>query len=353
MRRIHYSILLISFLIGVSEPDVDPVFAQSGEGFQQAHFTGYSINVSRLPGNPILHSGMPGWPGGQEDGANINGPSLIRVPGWVENPLGRYYLYFAHHHGRYIRLAYADSLQGPWTIHNEPILPIESTPAYSGHPSDHLASPDVHVDEEARTIRMYYHQRMPVSVPGIGRQGTFLAESSDGRLFQAGDRLLGPSYFRVFTHGGATYAFAKNGNVDGVLLRSEDGGRTFTPPGAYAHHLPLVRHVAVWPTQGRLILLYTRMGDAPERILAREILTSDSGWQDWALSPPVEVLAPETAYEGASLLVEASASGAVKVPVRQLRDPAVHVDEDGRAYLLYSVAGEQGIAIARIALDEP
>jgi hypothetical protein len=30
--------------------------------------------------------------------------------------------------------------------------------------------------------------------------------------------------------------------------------------------------------------------------------------------------------------------------VRQLRDPAIF-EEDGRRYLLYSVAGEQGIAI--------
>lgn len=351
MNRSNFSISLILLGMWFGKSAWNPVFAQSEADFQTAHFTGYSIDVSRLPGNPILHPAMTGWPGGAEDGANINGPSLIRVPVWVENPLGRYYLYFAHHHGRYIRLAYADSLQGPWTVHNEPVLPIESTPAYSGHPSDHLASPDVHVDEEARTIRMYYHQRLPVVVPGIGRQGTFLAESSDGRLFQAGDRLLGPSYFRVFTHDGGVYAFAKNGNVDGVLLRSEDGGRSFTPPGAYVHHLPQVRHVAVWQTQGRLILLYTRMGDAPERILAREFLTAESHWREWTLSDPVEVLAPETEYEGAALPVEASASGAVKVPVRQLRDPAVHVDDDGRAYLLYSVAGEQGIAIARIRLD--
>ena len=32
-----------------------------------------------------------------KDGDNINGPSLIKVPDWVENPLGKYYLYFSHH----------------------------------------------------------------------------------------------------------------------------------------------------------------------------------------------------------------------------------------------------------------
>ena len=31
--------------------------------------------------------------------SNINGPSLVRVPEWVEDPLGKYYLYFAHHRG--------------------------------------------------------------------------------------------------------------------------------------------------------------------------------------------------------------------------------------------------------------
>jgi hypothetical protein len=38
-------------------------------------------------------------------GANIQGPSLIRVPDWVEGRLGAYYLYFADHKGSYIRLA--------------------------------------------------------------------------------------------------------------------------------------------------------------------------------------------------------------------------------------------------------
>ena len=46
-------------------------------------------------------------------GVNIQGPSLIRVPDWIENPLGRYYLYFADHKGKYIRPAYANDLLGP------------------------------------------------------------------------------------------------------------------------------------------------------------------------------------------------------------------------------------------------
>jgi hypothetical protein len=38
---------------------------------------------------------------------------VIRVPDWVENPLGAYYLYFAHHKGDHIRLAYARDPAGP------------------------------------------------------------------------------------------------------------------------------------------------------------------------------------------------------------------------------------------------
>ena len=49
-----------------------------------------------------------------EIGNNINGPSLIRVPDWIENPLGSYYLHFAHHSGQFIRMAYANDLCGPW-----------------------------------------------------------------------------------------------------------------------------------------------------------------------------------------------------------------------------------------------
>ncbi|MBI3972242.1 MAG: hypothetical protein HY332_13225, partial [Chloroflexi bacterium] len=61
------------------------------------------MTVHRFPTNPIIRPHMDG-----RMGDNINGPSLIRVPDWVDDPLGRYYLYFAHHRGTYIRLAYAD-----------------------------------------------------------------------------------------------------------------------------------------------------------------------------------------------------------------------------------------------------
>lgn len=51
--------------------------------------------------------------------------------------------------------------------------------------------------------------------------------------------------------------------------------------------------------------------------------------------------------EGAGLPVRKSAAGLAKEPVHELRDPAIFV-KGTRRYLLYSVAGESGIAIAEL-----
>lgn len=61
-----------------------------------------------------------------------------------------------------------------------------------------------------------------------------------------------------------------------------------------------------------------------------------------------DVLRPECEWEGAKLPVTASKAGEVKGLENALRDPAIFVDTDGRRYLLYSVAGESGIAVAEL-----
>ena len=47
--------------------------------------------------------------------------------------------------------------------------------------------------------------------------------------------------------------------------------------------------------------------------------------------------------------LEASSRGLVNGPVNQLRDPAIYEEAD-RTYPLYAVAGESGIAIAKIGM---
>jgi hypothetical protein len=61
-----------------------------------------------------------------------------------------------------------------------------------------------------------------------------------------------------------------------------------------------------------------------------------------------EFLRPQTEYEGARLPLTPSKSGPVKGRENALRDPAIFVDDDSRLYLLYSVAGEAGIAVAEV-----
>lgn len=278
------------------------------------------------------------------DGANINGPSLIRVPDWIPNPLGRYYLYFAHHGGTYIRLAYADRLEGPWKIHGPGTLHLKEVPAARGH----IASPDVHLDPVRKQIRMYFHGP---SARG-GGQKSFVAVSKDGLSFQASEEVLGTFYFRVFPYGDYWYAMAKGGD----LFRSRDGLTSFEPGGNPfpevpnqdpAHNQPgSLRHVALHRRGDTLDVYYSRIGDAPESILRSRIdLRPD--WRQWKASDPQLILRPELPYEGADLPVRPSRSGAVKGPENGVRDPAIFVEE-GRVYLLYSVAGESGLAVAEL-----
>ncbi len=61
------------------------------------------------------------------------------------------------------------------------------------------------------------------------------------------------------------------------------------------------------------------------------------------------MLRPERSWEGADAPLVPSIRSTAYGYVNQLRDPAIF-EEDGATYLLYAVAGESGIAIARVTL---
>lgn len=289
----------------------------------------------RLRQNPIITPESS-----QTIGTNINGPSLIQIPTWVKRPLGRYYLYFAHHGGKFIRLAYADHLSGPWRIHKPGTLLLEQAKSCY----DHIASPDVHVDQSRKQIVMYFH--CPSGSAGgtdIVQQKTFFATSSDGLHFTADTQPLGPSYFRVFQWRGYHYAVARAG----VFFRSRDGRSPFEQgPALFSDPPRILRHPAVDVRGDTLRVYYSRIGDRPERILRADIPLSND-WMAWRESEPVTVLSPERDYEGGDLPLETSKPDAAPGRVRQLRDPGIY-REGGRTYLLYSIAGESGIAIAEL-----
>ncbi len=284
-------------------------------------------------------------------GGNINGPSLIRAPDWLPSPLGRYLLYFADHKGTYLRLAYADALQGPWTIHTPgclelkdshfptELLPTGERPAWVEDASQwyypHIASPDLHVDHAKRQIRMYFHGMLE-----SGEQVTRIATSADGQVFDVAPDLLAPPYVRAFPHEGYWHALA----LPNHLLRSRSGFDRFSPGPIPLP--PSTRHTAVLKQDHILHVFWSEIGDVPERIYGGEIELSGD-WQNWQLRSKYELLRPELAWEGAHEPLVPSVAGAAHEPVNQLRDPCVFADE-GRLYLLYSAAGEASIGIAEL-----
>jgi hypothetical protein len=295
-----------------------------------------STPAIRFPENPIVVPASSATLGN-----NINGPSLIRVPDWVEHRLGRYYLYFAHHGGKFIRLAYSDRLRGPWHIHDPGTLRLEQAPRCY----DHIASPDVLIDDRRHEIRMYFH--CPAGAAGsvdIGEQKTFAAVSTDGLRFKADSPPLGPAYFRVFQYGEYVYAIVRGG----MILRSTDPRTPFEegPVLIKAVDGRILRHAAVDVRGDLLRIYYSRIGDRPERILVTNVrLTSD--WKEWRASEPATILNPAREYEGGELSLEASAPDDAPGRVRQLRDPAIY-REGSRTYLVYSIAGESGLAMAEL-----
>ena len=72
-----------------------------GAGVQPAAAPGsLAVSAVRLPSNPLMTLRTSA-----SLGDNINGPTVVRAPAWLARPLGRYYMYFAHHMGQSIRLA--------------------------------------------------------------------------------------------------------------------------------------------------------------------------------------------------------------------------------------------------------
>ncbi|MEZ4675590.1 MAG: hypothetical protein R2932_15270 [Caldilineaceae bacterium] len=299
------------------------------------------MQIQRFPTNPIITPAM-----NARIGTNINGPSLIRVPEWLPNRLGNYYLYFAHHQGKFIRLAYADAVAGPWQIYDPGTLHLEQTPCYG-----HIASPDLHIDEVNQCIRMYYHgpalsredaatEPITQRFPTLGGQRSFVATSLDGIHFTSATEVLGSSYFRVFNWQGTTYALG----MPGIFYRSADGFTNFEQgPICFNENM---RHSAVLRHDHWLNVFYSEVGDCPEHIKMATIdLRAD--WLAWQPSAPVSVIFPQEHYEGGDLPVHPSERGSIHERVCQLRDPGIFT-EAGRIYLIYSIAGEAGLAMAEL-----
>jgi hypothetical protein len=323
------------------------------------------VTVTRLVDNPLVTVAAPGV------GDNVNGPAVIRVPDWVEKPLGRYYMYFAHHMGVHIRLAYADRPSGPWRVYEPGVLNVRDTAFFRPQPDPpealedfytHVASPEVLIDDERKRLILWFHgwsthgQRWPadpVAAREWARRGGFgqftqAAESSDGLRFTVQPAISRTSYLRVFSHDGWYYGMSRLG----LLSRARDPLAVFESgpnPFRGSPYANRVRHVGLVKRQSRLHVFFTGIGDAPERVLVSTVdLAGD--WATWKASEPTDVLRPEAPYECPELPNAPSEGGDIKGRARQTRDPFVF-DDRGQLYLFYTICGEQGIAAGRMTID--
>ncbi len=330
--------------------------------------TAYAAQKSgamRLKQNPLITVDTSASLGG-----NVNGPTVIRIPDWVDRPLGRYYMYFANHMGTFIRLAYADAITGPWKVYEPGVLHVRDTAFFRPQPDPpetladfytHVASPEIFVDPARKRFVMWFHgwwtngERWP-SAPAEAEawaelkgyaQLTQVAESVDGIHFEVRPAITRLNYLRVFQYRGYFYGLSRLGR----LARSADPLTSFelgSNPFRDSPYANRVRHVALVKRGSRLHVFFTAIGDAPERVLASTIdLLPD--WTAWRATPPVEVLQPETGYECVELPAAPSEPGDVQGKVRQIRDPFVF-EEGGKAFLFYSTCGEQGIAAAEVMI---
>jgi hypothetical protein len=353
-----------------------------------------SFSVERLNGGePILtasHFQAVGAPA--REGENINGPSVIRIPDWIPpaqraDSSARYYLYFAHHSGDYIRLAWARDVEGPWQLYrtgkgiepgNRGVLDMGSDRLIAlGNGlaiTSHIASPDVHVDDDQKRITMYFHGVTRRDDTRFKAQQTYVATSPTGLDFSAGlvPYPLSGSYLRVFAYQGELQGLTpkkfhrpRNSNapweVPADLAQVELGlwaghntrflafrADATTAEAGRRAPAPRSRHLGLYPTGDNLHVFFTMKKHAPERILATTVdLTVDDWFNAAAAGAPEEILRPEREWEGATLNPQPSKKGAAVQAENALRDPFVFSDE-GKLYLFYAGGGEQAIGLARL-----
>ena len=305
-----------------------------------------TISAHRILDHPILTAHQAGV------GGNINGPSLIKVPDWMVQPLGRYYLYFGHHFGDHIRMAYADDLRGPWRIYEGGVLHLAQTPLPTERPDvpqpqwavargvdglyPHISSPDVHVDAQQHLLIMYLH-----GLDHDGEQRSLRATSRDGVKWCVDLVRIEQTYLRAFRYCDTIYAMGWGGQI---LKHRTDGGFDLGPWSF--GHIGL-RHAGVMVRDSVLHVVWTRIGDAPEHILHSTIDLSGD-WLNWRAVNATTLMVPQYGWEGVDVPISPSEIGGLTVREHALRDPYLFLD-DGHVYLAYAGGGETALGLAEVS----
>lgn len=275
---------------------------------------------------------------------NVTGATLVRLDNKSYTKY-KYLLYFSSHNGTYIRLAMSDSVTGPYRVTRHKIARMYFR--RSIFRKNHVASPEIY----RIANKSYLITHSPIR--GSVAQYSFVGRLFFGRFVLRSRKTSLPSYLRLFEYCGDLYAIARKGEF--FRLRPDLGIEGKIDVDLSMAVLPsrddqttVIRHPFVTTINNELICFYTRIGDAPERVLAAKITGLTDGMPRFG--PALEILKPEETYEGADLTVTPSSKGRSRQPVNELRDPYIF-QEGNKIYLFYSVRGEQGIALALIDPD--
>lgn len=158
--------------------------------------------LERLPAYAYEDTLVDGvsWTGG-----GLQHPALIRAGDHLDAPLGEYHLYFGSQNQGGIGLAYADDIDGPYTLHEGPVV-------------TNASGPHAVWDETSGEFRLYFHRGNTIQV----------ATSTDGVDFGTPQQVLANSAFsgisdlqlpRVFA-----YELPSVGNTWTMLVMGNQGG---------------------------------------------------------------------------------------------------------------------------------
>ncbi|HEY0947202.1 MAG TPA: hypothetical protein VGD81_18105 [Opitutaceae bacterium] len=174
-------------------------------------------------------------------------PSVIKAADYFANPLGTYYLYYApHNNPGGICMAYANTLEGPWTEYNaNPLIPNAWPPHYS---VAHTSSPHAFWNREAHKLYLYFHGENDI---------TRVASSTDGIHFTYEracltradfDNVSEISYARVFE-----YTIPSKNNKYSMLVMCNYGSN----PGRRGIYLAWSDDCLHWTTQRTAVITPT------------------------------------------------------------------------------------------------
>ena len=150
------------------------------------------------------------------------------------------------------------------------------------------------------------------------------------------------------------YTLSRINSVSGVVLcrsKSIEGPFEWGPKLGQS-----LRHFDIHFVEGIIYVLYSMIGDTPERILLGTIDTTlGTDWNDWNFLPGPRILEPRYWFEHQNTIVSTSVEGLAKDRHR-ISDPRLLLDEDMgpdklSGLLFYSVQGEREIATAKISID--